>query len=388
MNTNFWPLIKNSVTLLDRIRLGLFLLTTDKYTNGAKVKEFEQAWANWLGCRHAVMVNSGSSANLLLLSAVKDLYQLKDGDKVLVPACTWVTNISPVLQNKLTPVFCDINLENFSFDQEHLKQISQAHPDIKLIFVTHLLGFSAADQPLKELFPDAVVLDDVCESHGCLDNQGNRVGSRSTGATFSFYFGHHMTTVEGGMIVTDNPDLYDLLRMKRSHGMSRESIRAEYYADLYPHIDSKFLFVTDGYNVRSTEINAVLGLLQLSRLDRNIQKRKRNLKIFCDMINQYPDKFYPVIYNDNNSNYSFPIVCRNREMFVKLRQALKTNSIDYRPIVGGNLLRQPFLKNYKFGVSKKHYTVDTVNDQGLYIGNNPQVGTTEIRKLKTILEQL
>ena len=138
-----WPLMKNNITIGDRLKLAKFCLFSDKFTNGKKVKEFESKWSKWLGSKYSLYVSSGSTANYLLLSAVKELYDLKNGDKVLVPSCTWVTNIGPVIQLGFTPIFCDINLDNFSFCEKDLEYIAQQHPDIKLIFVTHLIGFSA-----------------------------------------------------------------------------------------------------------------------------------------------------------------------------------------------------------------------------------------------------
>jgi CDP-6-deoxy-D-xylo-4-hexulose-3-dehydrase len=177
-----WPLMKNAITWGDRLSMVKFLLTSEKYTNGPRVREFESQWAEWAGSKHALMVSSGSTANTLIISSVKELYGWKDGDKILVPACTWVTNISPVFQSGLQPIFCDVNLDNFSFDIEHMKQIAVKHPDIKGIFVTHLLGFSAENEKYQEIFPNAVILDDVCESHGCTDPTGNRRGGKFTTA--------------------------------------------------------------------------------------------------------------------------------------------------------------------------------------------------------------
>ena len=148
------------------------------------------------------------------------------------------------------------NTNNFSFCEEDLEYISKEHPDIKLIFVTHLIGFSANNERYKNLFPNALILDDVCESHGCKSPDGTRRGSDSLGSTFSFYFGHHMSTIEGGMVSTNNYELYDLMRMKRSHGLAREASPETFkklQAD-YPDIIPTFLFVTDGYNFRNNEI--------------------------------------------------------------------------------------------------------------------------------------
>ena len=388
MNNTRWPLMKNAITLGDRINLSYFLLTSDRYTNGPKVREFETKWAEWVGSKYALMVSSGSTANFLLLAAVKEKYGLKDGDKVLVPACTWVTNISPVMQLGLKPIFCDVNLVNYSFDLDHMEQIKAKHPDIKMIFVTHLLGYSAENELYQQMFPDAIILDDVCESHGCRGPNGTRRGSEGLGGTFSFYFGHHMTTVEGGMVNTNDQDLYELMRMKRSHGLARESGNLKKYADQYPDIHPQFLFMTDGYNFRSSDINAVIGLRQLPRLDAMVDHRKENFLRFTEIISQHQDKFHPVVYQEGNSNFAFPFICRTPQIAANMKAAFEKNGVEHRPIVGGNLLRQPFLKGQKFGVPRKDANVDLLNDNGVYIGNSHFVQRSDVEWLDTVMGEI
>jgi len=384
-----WPLMKNAITWGDRLSMVKFLLTSEKYTNGPRVREFEAQWANWAGSKHALMVSSGSTANTLIISAVKEKMGWKDGDKILVPACTWVTNISPVFQSGLTPVFCDVNLENFSFDIEHMKAIAVKHPDIKGIFVTHLLGFSAENEKYQEIFPNAVILDDVCESHGCTDTNGVRRGGKTTTAgSFSFYFGHHMTTIEGGMVNVNDSELYELMRMKRSHGLARESGNLKKYADQYPEIHPQFLFVTDGYNLRSSEINAVLGMSQLPRLDRMIEQRRQNFMNFVDIMEAHRDKFHPVKWQEGSSNFAFPFICKTPELAAKMKQVFTQEGVEHRPIVSGNLLRQPFLKGHKFGTPKKQYNVDLINDNGVYIGNSHFVTGSDMDWLARTLGEI
>ena len=383
-----WPLMRNNITLGDRFQLAKFVLTSDRFTNGRKVREFESKWSQWLGSKHSLYVSSGSTANLLLLSAIKELYGLKNGDKVLVPSDTWVTNIAPVIQLGFTPIFCDINTDNFSFCEDDLEYISKTHPDIKLIFVTHLIGFPANNNLYKKLFPEALILDDVCESHGCRSSDGSRVGSNSLGATFSFYFGHHISTVEGGMVSTNNDDLYNLLRLKRSHGLARESDRYDDYVKLYPDISKQFLFVTDGYNFRNHELGAVLGLSQLKRLDSYIERRNNNYQLFINLISKYSDKFKVPVFHSGCSNFCLPLLCKEKEDADKLKRLFDDNGIEHRPIIGGNLLKQPFLSNYSIVTNKSNLTVDFVHYNGLYLGNNQFIGKKEIDLLDNVLSQL
>jgi CDP-6-deoxy-D-xylo-4-hexulose-3-dehydrase len=385
-----WPLMGETITWGDRIKMASFVMTAKRFTYGEKVKKFEQEWSNWLGVKHSLFVSSGSTANTLLLSSVKELYKLKDGDKVLVPACTWVTNISPVFQLGLQPIFCDINLQNYSFDLDDAKQIAKKHKDIKAIFVTHLLGFPADNHKLQKLFPNALIIDDICESHGCKDVEGEKYGSKSLGSTFSFYFGHHMSTIEGGMVSTNNADLYDLMRMKRSHGMARESTKQKEYAEKYSHIEPSFLFMTDGYNFRNHEICAVLGSSQLKRLDSMIEQRRHNYEQYVKIINQYPTLFYPHTYEDGNSSFCFPFVCKSEKIARIMKEAFKHYNIEYRPIVSGNLLTQPFLVNrgYKIETNKHKTNAEILHSQGVYIGNNHFVGNKHMKLLEQAMEDV
>tara|TARA_E500000318_G_scaffold23159_1_gene23560 strand:+ start:555 stop:1814 length:1260 start_codon:yes stop_codon:yes gene_type:complete len=383
-----WPLMGETITIGDRLSMAYFAMTAKKFTNGDKVKQFESDWNDWLGSKYSLFVSSGSTANLLLVAAVKEMYNLKNGDKVLVPACTWVTNVAPIIQLGLKPIFCDINLKDFSFDLYQVKAIAKQH-DIKMVFTTHLLGFPVRVSNIKRILPKAIYIDDVCESHGATINN-TKVGSNSLGATFSFYFGHHMSTIEGGMVSTNNKDLYDLMKMKRSHGMARESLYFSKHAQRWNKIDKQFLFMTDGYNFRNHEISAVLGIRQLRRLSDMVERRKINHTIFCNMLTSYKDIFYPIHDNLGNSSFCLPFVCKERQTMIDLKKLFKDNNIEYRPIVSGNLLRQPFLKDYKMsGVRRvsKMSNVDILHNNGVYIGNNHFVDYKYFEKLNSLLKE-
>ena len=385
MSDYTWKLMDDTVTLRDRMSMAKFILTNSRLTNGPQVRKFEEQWSNWLGCEHSLFVSSGSTANSLLVSAWKEMYGIPDGAKVIVPACTWVTNISPIIQNNLTPVFCDINLQDFSFDISSLQTIACEHKDIVGIFVTHLLGFPARVEEFQKIFPYAHILEDVCESHGAVVEGGTMAGLCDVGGTFSFYFGHHMTTVEGGMVSTNDPELYDLMRIKRSHGMARESLYSETYAALYPEIDPRFLFVTDGYNFRNNEIGAVLGQRQLRRLDDMIFDRNQNYEQYYSIMLDHTDKFYLPMYNQARiSSFCFPMISRSRDTHDKLEALLNEYRVEYRPVVGGNLLKQPFLKDYQAHCPN----ADILHDRGLYIGNSHFVTSYHLEMLSEILEQL
>ena len=389
----YWPLMEETITLKDRLKMASFVLTSSRLTNGPKVREFEEKWSQWLGVKHSLYVSSGSTANTLLVSSMKEHFGLKDGDKVLVPACTWVTNIAPVIQAGLEPIFCDINLQNYSFDLDELKYVAQQHPDIKAVFITHLIGLSSDVEKVREIFPDALILEDVCESHGVEGPNGKRGKSKdSVGSTFSFYYGHHITTVEGGMVCTNNTALYELMRMKRSHGMAREASPEKFkqYASENPAIDPAFLFMTEGFNLRNHEICAVLGLSQIKRLDKNIQIRKENYKYWWDKSTQMGErwqwKYYLPEYQEGNSSFCFPLIARGIALVQTLKYKFKEEGIEYRPIISGNILRHPAFKQYKLCTERETPNVCLLHMNGLYVGNSQFVNKEKLDRLISIMD--
>ena len=389
----YWPLMEETITLKDRLKMASFVLTSSRLTNGPKVREFEEKWSQWLGVKHSLYVSSGSTANTLLVSSMKEHFGLKDGDKVLVPACTWVTNIAPVIQAGLEPIFCDINLQNYSFDPDELKYVAQQHPDIKAVFITHLIGLSSDVEKVREIFPDALILEDICESHGVEGPKGKRGKSKdSVGSTFSFYYGHHITTVEGGMVCTNNTALYELMRMKRSHGMAREASPEKFkqYASENPGIDPAFLFMTEGFNLRNHEICAVLGLSQIKRLDKNIQIRKENYKYWWDKSTQMGErwqwKYYLPEYQEGNSSFCFPLIARGIALVQTLKYKFKEEGIEYRPIISGNILRHPAFKQYKLCTERETPNVCLLHMNGLYVGNSQFVNKEKLDRLISIMD--
>ena len=256
-----------------------------------------------------------------------------------------------------------------------------------MVFVTHLLGIPANVDGYKKYFPNAIFIDDVCESHGCTNPDRSKVGSDSLGSTFSFYFGHHMSTIEGGMISTNDSDLYDLMKMKRTHGLARASNKFDEYASKNPEIERSFLFVSDGYNFRNTELAAVLGIEQLKRLDSFIDVRRKYYKEFVDLHNS-KECFHKITFKEGNSSFCFPFLCKDKDTKSKLLDLFNEYGIEYRPVVGGNLLKQPYMKGHYVECASENLTVDILHENCIYIGNNQFITNKEIDLIKKVIGEL
>lgn len=378
-----WKLQENILEAKDKEQLADFIRNTERFTQFEKVKEFEKVWSAWQNTNHSTFVNSGSSADLVMLDAVKEFYKFEDGSEVLVPAVTWTTNVTSVIQTKMIPVFVDINLNDLSFDYEKLEKAVTSKT--KIILITHLIGVPANMEKIKEIAEkhDLIILEDCCESHGAT-YKSEKVGNFGVASAFSFYWGHHMTTVEGGMICTKNEKLNDLFILKRSHGLARElhPSKHQFYKDKYPDIDFNFLFLTYGYNVRNTELHAVIGIEQIKHLDRYIKIRNENHKKYLKIISKISDKVY-VIDNEGISSFCLPFIFKNIDDKNVLKKALHDAEIEIRPIISGNLLNQPCFS--KYGDAAKYECAQIVHENGFYIGNNQFVDDERLELLNRII---
>ena len=358
-----------------------------RLTNGPKVIEFEEKWSKWLGVEHSVLVNSGTAANELTMLALK--YKYPEGGEIIVPPLTWISDINSVLFAEFNPVFVDINFKNLSFDLDKLEEAITEKT--KAIFVTHVLGLNALSERLLKICEDndILLIEDVCESHGVTYNDA-KVGSIGFASNFSFYFAHHMSTIEGGIISTNDDNFYQLCRSLRSHGMVREFTDEkliEKYETENDDLSKDFIFIGPAHNFRSTEINAVLGLCQLKKLDSNNQIRIDNFKYFVD--NLKSDKFYTDFEMDGQCNYAFILIMKEADY--ELRYLIETmmdyNGIEFRRGLsgGGNQLRQPFFKS-KFEISYDEFpNVEHIHNFSWYIGNYP---TLEREKLDNLIRLL
>ncbi len=359
-----------------------------KLTNGPKVFEFEEEWGKWLGTKYNLMVNSGASANELTMLALNHIYG--EGE-VIIPPLTWISDVASVIFSGMKPVFCDINLKNLSFDLDKLKKL--INENTKAIFLTHVLGINGLSDELIKICEDndILLIEDVCESHGTTFKE-RKVGNFGFASNFSFYFAHHMSTIEGGMICTNDENFYQVCRALRSHGMVREMTNKEMVSEIVnqnPDLNPDFIFLRPSHNYRSTEINAVIGLSQINKLDSNNQKRIDNFKYFIDSIDS--EKYITDLDIEGQCNYAFIVILREKsfEKRNKVEEILRLNGIEFRRGLsgGGNQMRQPYFKNENINFDDFN-NIEHVHNFSWYIGNYPSLEREKISRLIEILNSI
>jgi len=364
----------------DEIIEALDSLLTTKVTMGEKVKMFEKSFSKYLKARYACMVNSGSSANLVALSALTNPWfqkRLKKNSEVITPAVTWATTVYPLTNLNLKAKFVDINLETFCIKTDNLEKAVSSNTS--LLLPVHLLGNVCDMQRITEIAEkkNLLVMEDCCEAHGA-EFKGKKVGTIGDIGTFSFYLSHHITTIEGGMIVTNNESSYELSKALRAFGWIRDLKLKNQFKKKYSRIDPRYLFVNLGYNLRPTEIQGAFGLHQISKLEKFIEIRKQNARYWTKKISQYQDYFIlPKEDPKTRSVYfCYPLTIRkeapfNREFLVK---HLEKNKIETRPIMSGNLLEQPaieFIPHRQYGLLPNS---KLAMRNSFFFGNHQKIG--------------
>lgn len=386
-----WPLMANNITRKDLDSVIAFLQNDlPILTQSSQVKLFEQEWSDWLGVKYSVLLNSGSSANVLTMAALKHLY---GPGEIIVPPLTWASDITAVILAGHTPVFADIDLHTLGLDTDLV--LKKLTPNTRAVFITHILGYNALTRRLLDELAERGIplIEDVCESHGATF-EGRKLGTFGLVSNFSFYYAHHMSTIEGGIVCTNDEAFCQTVRMLRSHGMVREATSEEVrsrYASEHPDLNPDFIFAFPGYNMRSTEINAVLGRSQLPRLDSNNAIRRKNLELFLGHLDS--EKYFTEFVVEGSCNYAFTLVLReaNDVLYENVVSALRAHNIEFRRGTsgGGNQLRQPYLRPYVGSEAYKDYpVVDHVHFYGFYIGNYPDLPQEKILKLCNILNGL
>jgi CDP-6-deoxy-D-xylo-4-hexulose-3-dehydrase len=293
--------------------------------------------------------------------------------------------VTPVIQAGFTPVFVDANLVDLAFDYDQLAE--KITPRTRAIFLVHILGFPADVKRIRKIIGNRqiILLEDTCETQGGTVD-GVKVGNFGLGSSFSFYWGHHMTTIEGGMICTNDEDFYKLNILKRSHGLARE-LPERYQQEIrlkHPDIDFQFLFLTDGFNLRNTEFNAHLGLSQLHKLDRFIEIRNSNYRRFQEICSRYSDSLV-VLDRPGMSSFVLPFLFKQEAVKKEFQALIRTKGIESRPLISGNLLKQPFLSRYY--VKGEYEVSDMIHNNAFYIGNNQFVDRARLDILEEIMSQ-
>jgi CDP-6-deoxy-D-xylo-4-hexulose-3-dehydrase len=375
-------LVKDTISNKEIDELCSWLSTYPQLTKGKMTEQFEQEWSNWLGVKYSVFVNSGSSANLGMFYALKESRRLRN-NIVVAPCVSWVTTVSPIIQLGFDLILCDTDKETLGLDIEQLEHICKAYKPACLILV-HVLGIPNKMKEIADICKkyDVILLEDSCESVGSLYG-GDKTGTFGVMSSFSTYFGHHFSTIEGGLISTNDFELYEILKSIRSHGWSRdlckdtqEKLKKENNVDDFRNL---YTFYYPGFNLRSTDLQAFLGINQLKTLDIKNQKRYENLLKYHSLIK---NSYWKVNFTEFISNFAYPIIHPKKNIVV---ENLKNAQVECRPLVCGSMSRQPFY--YKRYGEKIYSFSDIVHDYGVYLPNNPDMTSQEIEYICEIVNR-
>lgn len=371
-------------------QLVSFIQNAEMLSFGPECNKFEEKFAKWQGRKHCVFLNSGSSANLAIIQALLNLGKIKKGDKVGVSALTWSTNVMPLIQLGLQVIPIDVEIDTLNVSSGLLEKTLRRH-ELKMLFITNLLGFCDDLDKIRKICDKEkiLLLEDNCESLGTV-YKGKKLGNFGLASTFSFYVGHHMSTIEGGAVCTDNEDVANMLRLVRAHGWDRnlaeksqQKIRDKHKVNSTFY--SRYTFYDLGYNLRPTEINGFIGNTQVPYLDEIIEKRKDTFLEIASKIYSQEDRFYPIRYDhiDLVSNFAFPIVCKTKKIRDDLVEKC-IGKIELRPVVGGDMTKQPFFAKYEKAFKLKNSNAGLIHEQGLYFGNNPELTIKEKKEILSV----
>ena len=349
-------------------------MLTTKVTMGTKVTEFEKKYCSKYSYKHGVSNNSGSSANLLMLSVLTSKLtenNLNKGDEIILPSLTWSTTVWPVIQMGLIPVYVDCDVNTFNMDTNKIEEA--VSNKTKAIFSVPIYGNPCEMDDILSICKkhNLTLIEDCCESMGA-KYKDKYVGSFGRVASFSFYYSHHITTLEGGICVTDEHELSEMMRIVRAHGWVRQVENKNKWIEMYKDFDPKFLFVNDGYNLRITEPQAAMGLLQIDKIDNFIDNRRNNAKKYYDELESLGDffSFQTTTKNAENSHFGFPMILKNNKYFSRDEICAYLNSfgIETRPIIAGNLARQPANNLFEHRISGTLGNSDIIMDNGFSVG--------------------
>jgi CDP-6-deoxy-D-xylo-4-hexulose-3-dehydrase len=375
------PLVKDTIDNDDIDNLIEWLKTYPRLTKGPETSAFEEMWSKWIGCKYSVFVNSGSSANLIMLAALIELYKLRN-KSVVVPSLGWATDLAPVMQLGFKPILVDIDASNLAVDVEHLEEIFKTQKPAAMLLVS-VLGLSPRMGEIVELCKKhgVILLEDNCESQGTTYN-GVKLGNFGLMSSFSTYFGHTMSTIEGGMVCTNDKAVYDMLKQLRSHGWDRDldsvrqqELRAEWGVDDFSAL---YTFFVPGFNVRATDLQAIIGMRQLQKVDSMIEQRNKNFQIFKEKLTPYT--WFPQEVEDSfTASFCIPIIASSEEEKDLIVKALIKNNVECRPLICGSMGTQPFYIK-KYGRVELP-NVTKIDKCGMYIPNHPKLTEEEINRM-------
>ena len=364
------------------------VIKSNRFTIGPEVEKFEEEFADYFGSKYGVMVNSGSSANLIAISALilSDKYDLKKGDEVIVPAVSWATTYTVLHQCGLKLRFIDIDLNTFNLNLDELeKAITE---DTKAIFAVNLLGNPNDFDRLIEICDknNLILIEDNCESMGA-KYKNKYTGTFGVCGTFSTFYSHHMATMEGGMILTNDCELNDIMKSIRSHGWTRNLSENSRFNTKKDKFYEMFNFIFPGYNVRPVEMEAAIGREQLKKLDGFLKERKSNGKYFLDKFSKI-DEISLQKNQDDSSFFGFPIIFKNESEREKFIKSCDENNIEYRPIVAGNFTKNKVIEYFDYTIYGDLTNSNILHNNGLFIGNHHFDVKQDLEKIYELLVKI
>jgi CDP-6-deoxy-D-xylo-4-hexulose-3-dehydrase len=377
-------LVEDTISNEDIENLIGWLKTNPKLTKGEKTVEFEKKWSEYLGVEYSVFLNSGSSANLAMIYSLLLSGRLKN-NTIIIPSVSWVTTVTPAIQFGMNPIMCDCDKENLGIDISHFKILIEKHKP-SCVIIVHVLGIPNHMNEIIDLCKenDIILLEDTCESIGS-EYHDKKLGTFGLMSSFSFYYGHHMSTIEGGMVSTNDEEIYHILLSIRSHGWDRDlpdkkmnHLRSKYSVNSFRAL---YTFYYPGFNLRATDLQAFIGLEQLKKIDYIVKKRNTNYNLYNELISNEIWKAIPPKHS-YVSNFAFPLITENINDLVN---EFQNNDIECRPLICGSMNEQPFWYE-RYG---KDYlpNANKVHNYGLYIPNNPKLTETDIKLVSDIVNK-
>lgn len=365
-----------------------FIKRSNYLSLGSQCLKFEKNFANFQKRKYCVFFNSGSSANLALLQSLYNLGRIQREDYVGFSAISWPTNVAPIIQLGFEPIPVDVELETLNVSSNKLNEVLKKIP-LKIFFITNLLGFCDDLEKIRKVCKKnkIILIEDNCEALGTI-YKGERLGNFGLASTFSFFVGHHMSTIEGGAVCCDDEELANMLKIVRAHGWDRnlhkdhqKKIRKKY--NVNSSFYAKYTFYDLAYNLRPTEINAFIGNLQLELINKIIKRRNKNFLKMAKVLYKKSEKYFPIKYDhiDFISNFAVPLVCRSEKIRDQLVKKCR-GKVEIRPMVGGDMTQQPLFAKYANNIVglSKNVNAKLIHKQGLYFGNNPELTDEEIRE--------